>query len=102
VGVPVAALGLAGFTALFALALLPGEPARLAKAVVALGAFAFSAYLLVVQVTVIEAICQWYVATDVVTTARGALAVLRLGLERPQRTRPAAPPRPRARAAPRA
>jgi uncharacterized membrane protein len=102
-GLPVAALGLAGFTALFALALLPGEPARLANAVVALGALGFGAYLLVLQVAVIGAICQWCVATDLVTTALAALAVLRLRPEgRPRGTlRGAHPPR-RARAARRA
>lgn len=102
-GLPVAALGLAGFTALFALALLPGEPARLANAVVALGALGFGAYLLVLQVAVIGAICQWCVATDLVTTALAALAVLRLRPEgRPRETpRGALPPR-RARAARRA
>ena len=99
-GIPVGALGLAGFAALFTLALVPGEPARLANAVVALGALGFGAYLLVIQVAVIGAVCQWCVATDLVTTALAALAVLRLRPESHRRETPrgAHPPR-RARAA---
>jgi uncharacterized membrane protein len=96
-GVPVAALGLAGFATLFALALLPGEAARLANAVVALGALGFSAYLLVVQVAVIGAICQWCVATDVVATALAAVALIRLlPAFSPRGTPRAVPPPPRA------
>ena len=78
-GVPVAALGLAGFLVLLVAALARGEWARLANAAVALSAFLFAAYLLVVQIVVLDAICQWCVATDVLTTALAALALLRLG-----------------------
>jgi uncharacterized membrane protein len=78
-GIPVAALGLAGFLVLFAAALARGECARLANAAVALAAFLFAAYLLAVQLVVLDAICQWCVATDVLTTALAALALVRLG-----------------------
>lgn len=103
VGVPVAALGLVGFLTLFALALLPGDTARLANAVVALGALGFSAYLLVVQLAVIGAICQWCVATDFVATGLATLAVVRLlpAFSRSEAP-PAPPPRHRARAVRRA
>ena len=53
--------------------------ARLVNATVALAAFLFAAYLLAVQLVVIDAICQWCVATDVLTTALAALALVRLG-----------------------
>ena len=78
-GLPVAALGLAGFVVLLAAALARGDWARLVNATVALAAFLFAAYLLAVQLVVIDAICQWCVATDVLTTAIAALAVVRLG-----------------------
>ena len=78
-GLPVAALGLAGFVVLLAAALARGDWARLVNATVALAAFLFAAYLLAVQLIVIDAICQWCVATDVLTTAIAALAVVRLG-----------------------
>ena len=78
-GLPVAALGLVGFVVLLVAALARGEWARLVNATVALSAFLFAAYLLVVQIVVLDAICQWCVATDVLTTALAALALLRLG-----------------------
>ena len=77
-GVPVAAVGLAGYAALFVTAVAVGERARLAHAALALGAFAFSAYLLVVQGTVIGAFCDWCLAGDVVVTCIAALALVRL------------------------
>ena len=78
-GLPVAALGLAGFVVLLVAALTRGELARLVNATVALAAFLFAAYLLAVQLVVLDAICQWCVATDVWTTALAALALVRLG-----------------------
>jgi len=78
-GVPIAALGLAGFVVLLVAALSRGDFARLVNATVALAAFLFAAYLLAVQLVVLDAICQWCVATDVLTTAIAALALVRLG-----------------------
>jgi uncharacterized membrane protein len=78
-GVPIAALGLAGFLVLLVAALARGDFARLVNATVALAAFLFAAYLLAVQLVVLDAICQWCVATDVLTTAIAALALVRLG-----------------------
>lgn len=77
-GVPVAGLGLLGFLGLLAPALARGDWARVAQATLALAASFFSAYLLYIQVGVIDAICQWCLATDVLTTAVAALALLRL------------------------
>ena len=77
-GVPVAGLGLAGFIGLLVAALVRGEWARLSQATLALSALLFSAYLLYIQVAVIEAVCQWCLATDIITTAIAALALLRL------------------------
>jgi uncharacterized membrane protein len=77
-GVPVATLGLIGFLGLLVTALVRGDWARLSQATLALTAFAFSAYLLYIQLAVIDAICQWCVVADVLTTAIVALALVRL------------------------
>lgn len=87
-GVPVAALALVGFVGLLVAALARGDWARLAQATLALAAFFFSAYLLYIQVAVIEAICQWCLATDAVTAVIATLALLRLRLQ----PAPASPP----------
>jgi uncharacterized membrane protein len=98
-GMPVAALGLAGFVGLFVTAVLRGEWARIAQATLALTAFMFSAYLLYVQLAVIGSICQWCVVTDALTTAIAALALLRLQIgtvPAPSAVSPARPyPKPR-------
>ncbi|MEX2256888.1 MAG: vitamin K epoxide reductase family protein [Acidimicrobiia bacterium] len=77
-GVPVVGLGLAGFLGLLVTALARGRWARSTQATIALCAFLFSAYLLYVQLVVIDAICQWCLATDVLTSALAALALMRL------------------------
>ena len=84
-GMPVAGLGLLAFLGLLTAALARGEWARLAHATLALSSFFFSAYLLYIQVSVLEAICQWCLATDLLTSAIAALALLRLRIA-PART----------------
>jgi uncharacterized membrane protein len=79
-GVPVAAIGLVGFLGLLAAALGRGEWAPLSQATLALSAALFSAYLLYIQLVVIDAVCQWCVTTDVLTAVIAALALLRLRL----------------------
>jgi uncharacterized membrane protein len=79
-GVPVAALGLVGFLGLLLAAVARGEWARLSQVTLALTAFAFGLYLLYIQLAVLDAICEWCLATDVLTTAIVALAMLRLRL----------------------
>jgi uncharacterized membrane protein len=91
-GLPVAAIGLIGFIGLLGTALARGEWARLAQATLALSAFAFGAYLLVIQLAVIGAVCQWCIATDLVTTALATVALLRLIAPAPAAATPA--PRP--------
>ena len=91
-GVPVAALGLAGFLALFVAAVGRGEWARLSQATLALASLFFVAYLLYVQLAVVDAICQWCLATDAITAAITALALLRLRLVAPAAPAAAAPP----------
>ncbi len=73
-GIPVALLGLVAYTAILALVLWDAPLARLAAASIALAGLLFSSYLLVVQLFVIDAICVWCLANDVVIAP--ALAVL--------------------------
>jgi uncharacterized membrane protein len=77
-GVPIAALGLGGYFVVGLLALAAGPLARAAVAVLALAATTFSAYLLVVQLAVIEAVCDWCVASDVISTLITVVALVRL------------------------
>jgi uncharacterized membrane protein len=83
-GMPVAALGLLSFAALFAAAACRGSRARLAQATLAIAAVGFSAYLLYLQVAVIHAVCQWCVLSDVLTTAIACLALVRLRIAPPR------------------
>ena len=73
-GIPVAALGVAAYAAILALVAWDTPAARLAAAVIALVGLLFSGYLLVLQLFVIDALCVWCVANDVVIAP--ALAVL--------------------------
>lgn len=75
-GVPVALLGLLAFAGILAGAIRGGIEGRAAALSISLAGVAFAAYLLVVQLAVIGAVCQWCVASDVVTTLIAALALL--------------------------
>ncbi|HEY8583158.1 MAG TPA: vitamin K epoxide reductase family protein, partial [Capillimicrobium sp.] len=75
-GVPVAVLGLVGYLAILAsLAVARGERGRLARVGMTAVGFGFSAYLTYLELFVIDAICQWCVASAVLMTALFALAV---------------------------
>jgi len=74
-GVPVSAIGVAGYTALFALSMAGLRPGRReSKTIAALllaGAFtgtAFSAYLTYLEAAVIRAWCQYCVASAIIIT----------------------------------
>ena len=78
-GIPVAVLGLAAYTAILALIAWDAPIARLSAAAIALIGLLFSAYLLALQLFVINAICVWCVANDVVIApALALLTCLRL------------------------
>jgi uncharacterized membrane protein len=77
-GVPVALMGLLAYVAVAATATLRGEHARVATAGLALTGFIFSSYLLLVQLTVIHAVCDGCVASDAVMSALLVVALLRL------------------------
>jgi uncharacterized membrane protein len=69
-GIPVAVLGLAAYVAVFATTLSARLEAAAIGAAIVLAGLAFGVYLIVIQVAVIDAICQWCLASD------GILAVL--------------------------
>jgi uncharacterized membrane protein len=76
-GVPLAALGLGAYLTVAASA-LAGAAGRLVGAALALAGVAFSAYLLIVQLTVIDAVCLWCIANDIVATLLAVTTLLRL------------------------
>jgi uncharacterized membrane protein len=73
-GVDVAVIGIAGYVVLLVAALLPGDPARFGGFAGALIGFGFSAYLTYLELFVIDAICQWCVASAVLMTLSLAVA----------------------------
>ena len=78
-GIPVALLGLFGYAAIFALVLWDTPNARLGAAALAVVGLAFSVYLIVLQLFVIDAVCVWCLANDVlIAPALAVLTALRL------------------------
>jgi uncharacterized membrane protein len=77
-GVPVALLGLGAYVTIFATALVRHELARVAATSVALAGVGFAAYLLYVQLAVIDAVCEWCLASDAVVVVLAVLTLLRL------------------------
>jgi uncharacterized membrane protein len=65
-GVPVAALGLGAYALVLGLIGWDTPTARLGAATVALVGLLFSMYLLALQLFVIDAVCVWCMANDVV------------------------------------
>jgi uncharacterized membrane protein len=74
-GLPVALLGLAGYVAIAAALVAPGERARVAATALAVTGFGFLTYL---ELFVIDAICQWCVASAVILTLLTVVTVWRL------------------------
>ena len=72
-GINVAVIGIAGYVLLLASAFVPGDAGRFSSFFLALVGFGFSAYLTYLELFVIDAICQWCVASAVLMT--GLLAV---------------------------
>ena len=73
-GIPVALLGLLAYAAVVCLVAWDAPLARLEAAAIALVGLLFSAYLLALQLFVIDAFCVWCLANDVVIAP--VLAVL--------------------------
>jgi uncharacterized membrane protein len=64
-GIPVPYIGIGGYVAILASTLLRGDTGRLAGAFLTLVGFGFSLYLTYLELFVIEAICQYCVASAV-------------------------------------
>jgi uncharacterized membrane protein len=78
-GLPVALLGLVSYTIVLGLILWDAPYARLGAAILAFVGLAFSVYLLVLQLFVIDAVCVWCLANDVlIAPALAVLTALRL------------------------
>ncbi len=70
-------IGIGGYALLLGAMLWPGDVGRFACLALSLIGFGFSAYLTYLEFGVIDAICQWCVASAVLMTALFALSVLR-------------------------
>lgn len=77
-GISVALLGVFGYVLLLGAALLRGDAARMAGFGLALVGFGYSVYLTYLEFFVIDAICQWCVASAVLMTALFAVNVTRM------------------------
>jgi uncharacterized membrane protein len=78
-GIPVAVLGLGAYATILALVAWDSVGARLAAASLAFLGLLFSLYLLALQLFVIEAVCIWCMANDVlIAPALAVLTALRL------------------------
>lgn len=82
-GVPISVLGLAAYLVLAASVLPRGENAAIAAFGIGLAVGIFGVYLIVVQATVLDAVCPWCVATDAIALLCALLTALRLRLEPP-------------------
>ena len=87
-GIPVAVLGLAAYAAVLGTAIARGQTPAAASAKPTAAGLAFSAYLLVAQLFLIHAICQYCVASDLVVTLLAIATWTRFALT--QRAVPAA------------
>ena len=76
-GVNVAVFGIGGYVLLLGAALAPGDAGRFAGLLLALVGFGFSAYLTYLELFVIDAICQWCVASAVLMTVLLGVNALR-------------------------
>jgi uncharacterized membrane protein len=76
-GINVAAIGIGGYVVLLICALVPGDTGRFGGFLTALVGFGFSAYLTYLELFVIDAICQWCVASAVVMALSLAVAATR-------------------------
>ena len=77
-GIPVAVLGLLAYAVLLLTTLVHGPTAAAVGAGIAVTGVAFSAWLLYAQLVLIDAVCQWCVANDVVITLIAVAAIWRL------------------------
>jgi uncharacterized membrane protein len=78
IGIGVAVIGIGGYLLLLGAALLRGDAGRLAGFGLALVGFGYSVYLTWLELFVIDAICQWCVASAVLMTILFAVNAIRM------------------------
>lgn len=76
-GINVAAIGIFGYAVLLLAALVPGDAGRFGGFLAALVGFGFSVYLTYLELFVVDAVCQWCVASAVLMTLSLAVAAAR-------------------------
>ena len=76
-GIPVALIGAVGYALIGLSLLVPGDAGRFAGALLGLVGVGFSIYLTYLELFVIDAICQWCVASAVVMAALAAVTLIR-------------------------
>jgi uncharacterized membrane protein len=76
-GINVAVIGVFGYALLLVAALVPGDAGRFGGFLTALIGFGFSAYLTYLELFVIDAICQWCVASAILMALSLAVAATR-------------------------
>jgi uncharacterized membrane protein len=77
-GINVAAIGIFGYALLLLAAILRGDGARMAGFALALIGFGFSLYLTYLELFVIDAICQWCVASATLMSVLFATNAIRM------------------------
>jgi uncharacterized membrane protein len=77
-GVNVAVFGIVSYLLLFGAAMLRGDGARMGGFALSLAGFGFSVYLTYVELFVIEAVCQWCVASAILMTVLFAVNTIRM------------------------
>lgn len=77
-GINIAIFGIIGYVGIFLTAFFVTDWARLGGFAISLGGFGFSIYLTYLELWVIEAICQWCVASAVLMTILFLLNAARL------------------------
>lgn len=92
IGFPVAVMGLLGYVAMLAVVVLEDQHmllaayGRTALIGMALFGFIFQTYLMMIEATVLDAWCQWCVASHIIVTAMLVIGIFRwYGLVKPLR-----------------
>ncbi len=89
-GIPVALLGLAGWVMIGISLWIRGDAGRVLTFTLALIGFGFSIYLTYLEISVIDAICQWCLANAILMSGVFVASIVRLTrLEGPDRPAPA-------------
>ncbi len=76
-GINIAVFGIFGYVLLVAAAAVPGDAGRFGGFLTALIGFGYSAYLTYLELFVVDAICQWCVASAVLMTLSLTVAATR-------------------------